>query len=128
ELLMQRGIANDFSVGDGEQRKVTAEVNIQAPVANNREFGDAMFDEHAFLFGHGEEELVKFLFVVLAQRPQCALELVLEDNFLRKLLDFKFERHKASWVELPKCSQTISRLSTPRTPTEKQNAPSPGGQ
>ena len=50
--------------------------------------GDAVLDEHALGLGHGQEELVEALFVVLAQRAQLALGAVLERDFLGILLEF----------------------------------------
>src|SRR5262249_17315645 len=110
QLLMQGGVADDFAVRNREQRKVPAEINILTPIADDRQFGYAMFDEHALLFRHREEELMKLFFVILAQGTQSGLKFVLEDNFFRELLNFKFERHSACDLgcssvpkELPGC-------------------------
>lgn len=93
ELLVERGVADDFAIDDGEERKIAAEVNVLAPIADDLRLRDAMFDEHALLFRHFEEELVEFFLVVFFEGTERALEFVLKDNFLGKLLEFEFERH-----------------------------------
>ncbi len=91
QLLVQRGDADDLSVRAGKERKVSSEVDIVAPIADDCGLGDAMFDEHALGFRDGEEELVQLAFIVFAQRPQRALELIFEHDLLRELLQFEFE-------------------------------------
>ena len=88
---MQRGIADDLSVHQRQQRQVAAQVNVLAPVADGLEFGHPVLDEHAFGFRDGEEELVKALFVVLAERAQLAFGSVLQFDVLRIFLQFEFE-------------------------------------
>ena len=83
--------ADDLAVHQGQQRQVAPQVDVLAPVADDLRFDDAVFDEHALGLGHGQEELVKVLLVVLAQRAQLALGPVLELDFLRILLQFEFE-------------------------------------
>jgi len=91
ELLMERGVADDLVIHQRKQRQVAAEVNVLAPIADDRQFGHAMLDELRSGLGHREEELVKGLFVVLAQRSKLALRPVLELDFLRIFLEFEFE-------------------------------------
>ena len=88
ELLVQGGVADNFSVGDGEQRKVAAKVDVLAPVANHLGLRDAMLDEHAFFRRDGEEEFVEFFLVIFLERPERALEAVLQDDFFWELLEF----------------------------------------
>ena len=78
ELLVQRGDAGDFAAEQPDQRQVAAVVNVLAPVADDLDVLHAMFDEHPFRFGDAEKQLVKFLFVVAAQRAQRRLRAVLE--------------------------------------------------
>src|SRR6185503_16982100 len=91
ELLMERGVADDLAVAHCKQRKVPAQIDVPAPVANHLRLGDTMFDEHAFRLGHGEEELVELLLILAPQRAQRATEPVLQDDVLRKSLDFEFK-------------------------------------
>jgi hypothetical protein len=49
-----------------------------------------VFDKHALTFGHGLEELVEVLLIVLAQRTQLALGTILQGDFLGELLEFDF--------------------------------------
>ena len=73
-----------------DQRQVAAVINVPAPVADDLDVRDAMFDEHPFRFGDAEKKLVKILFVVAAQRTQRRLRAVLERDGFGKLLEFKF--------------------------------------
>src|SRR6185437_16624244 len=89
EMLVQRGVADDFSVREREQGKVPAQVNLLAPIANHALVGHAMLEEHALFHRHGFEELVKFLFIVLLQWTQRAFEIFLQQNFFGEFLKFE---------------------------------------
>ena len=70
---MQRRVPDDLAVHESQQRQVAAQVNVLAPIADDLRLGDTVFDKHALTFGHGQEELVEVLLIVLAQRAQLAL-------------------------------------------------------
>src|SRR5688572_24074704 len=63
ELLMQSGGGQNLSVAHGEEGKVAAQVDVLAPIMDYFDLCDAVFDEHALLHGHGEEEFVEGQFV-----------------------------------------------------------------
>ena len=90
QLLVQRGHARNLLVQNGQQRQVASQVNVLAPLADDRDFRDAMFDEHAFVFRDSEEQLVKLFLVGLAQGPQGDFRAVFQRDFLRKFLEFEF--------------------------------------
>ena len=56
KLLVERGVADDLAVHQCQHGEVAPQVNVLAPVANHLQFGHAVFDEHAFGFGHALEE------------------------------------------------------------------------
>src|SRR5205823_2909180 len=91
KLLMESGIADDFSVHQRKQGQVAAQINVLAPLADGLGLGHAMFDEHAFGFRHGEKKFMKGLLVVLSKWPQPAPGAILKFNFSGILLKFKFQ-------------------------------------
>ena len=90
ELLVQRGVADDFAAHQPDQRQIAPVVKVPAPVADGFDFRDAMFDEHPFLFGDAEKQPVEFFFVIGAQGAQRCFRAVFERNDLGELLEFKF--------------------------------------
>ena len=91
ELLVKGDAAEDFSVVEGEQGQVAAEVNILAPVADDLGFGNAVFDEHAFGSRYAEEEIMEGALVVVVERANLAARSVLKPDFFWKSLENKFE-------------------------------------
>src|SRR5260221_10127389 len=95
-LLMQRGIANDFPLGYREQRQVPAKIDVLTPIADHLRIGYAMFNKHSFRLGNREKEFVETLLIVFTKRPQASLGAILEFDFLWIFLQVKFERHRIS--------------------------------
>ena len=87
QLLVQRGVADDFVSGERQQREVAAQVNILAPVANDFRFCDAMLDKHALLFRHGQKKVMKGLLIGRFERAQHGFETILQRDFLRIFLE-----------------------------------------
>ena len=87
---MQGRVTDDFAANQRHQRQVAAVVKVPAPVADDFDFRDAMFDEHPFGFGNVEKQLMKILLVVAAQRTQRRVRAVLQRNDFRKFLEFEF--------------------------------------
>jgi hypothetical protein len=61
---------------------------------NDGRFRHAVFDEHAFLGGDGQEELMEGHFVGGDQGAQGAFETVLEFDVLGILFEIQFHGHK----------------------------------
>src|SRR5438876_9831155 len=91
------------------------------PVANHRRISDSVLNEHALRLGHRQEELVKCLFVVLAQGPQPAFRTVLELDLARKFLEFVFERH--NWIVSGRILTPVGRLINSKSHPKKFQIP-----
>jgi len=68
--------------GEGE---VAAVVDMLAPIVDDGRFGDAMFDEHAFVGGDGEEEFMEGHLGILLERAQCAGEFPLPGGWVPQI-------------------------------------------
>src|SRR6185369_12865808 len=95
ELLMERGVGHDLSVGEGEEGKIAAKVNILAPVMNDFGFSHAMLDEHPFMCRHSEEELVERRFIGRFERPHVAAKAVFGFDGLWELIQYVFQGHSS---------------------------------
>jgi len=91
ELLVQRGVAEDFSALHRDEREVAARINVLAPVADDGNFRDAVFDEQLFLRRHGQEELVKGHLVGGFEQAGDTSETALEGEILWVVPDYHFE-------------------------------------
>ena len=85
ELLVQGGVAHNLAIAARKEGQVASQINLLAPVMDDLRIGDFMFDEHAFLGGHGEKEFVESDFIGGFERAQIALKTALQLDGLRVL-------------------------------------------
>jgi hypothetical protein len=64
------------------------------PAANHGEVGDAVLDEHPFVFRHGEEKFMELRLVILPQRATTTLAAVFEFEVFREFLERDLNGHK----------------------------------
>ena len=63
ELLVEGGDSHDLVGGGGQERKVSAVVNVFAPFFDHGELRDSVLDEHSFGVRGGQKEFMKRLLV-----------------------------------------------------------------